>query len=172
MEELQHLVNRHRARGDLRVEELHLLVDIAVGRRDPLDGVDAALAVGEVLGGELTGEDLEDDDAEAVDVGLVGDALVLEEVGGLEGEHGLDGVGGVHEGLEGVVAEDRVVVVGQEDVAGLEVAVGEVVGGEFRVEETKTPGDSLDYLQTGWPVQLRVTTSAIACRKYLWQEDI
>ena len=127
MEELQHVADNVGFGGDFGVEKLPLPVLVIVGRQHPLDDVNTSLAAGEVLGRELSGEDLEDDDAEAVDVGLLRDALVLDVVWGLVGEHGLGGVGLAHQRLEGVVAEDRLVVLRQQDVAGLEIAVGEVV---------------------------------------------
>ncbi|KAL6005371.1 hypothetical protein ACLOJK_005937 [Asimina triloba] len=64
------------AARDLRVERLgDSLFDDG---QDSLDDVYAALAVVEVLGGELAGEDVKDDDAETIEVGFEGEMAVLE----------------------------------------------------------------------------------------------
>lgn len=141
----------------VRVEKLRL--PVAGGGEGPVDDVGAALAVGVVLRGELPGENLEQDEAEAEDVGLAGDCPA---VGGAVGEHGFGGAGGAHEWAQRVVAEEGLVVVGQEDVAGLEVPVWELEARELRVEEPEPAGHAFRDLQTGLPVQLRVDASPVS----------
>lgn len=65
--------------------------------------------------------------------------------------------------MEGVIREKRVVIGAEKDVAGFEVAMGQVGGCKFGVEETHSTSDALDYLQTSSPIQLGMTNSTIAC---------
>lgn len=88
----------------------------------------------EEIGREPAGEGLEDEDAEAPDVGLLGDAAGGLVLGGLVGDHVLLRVLLVDHGDEAVVGEEGGEGGVEEDVGGLEVAVGGGEAGELVVE--------------------------------------
>lgn len=114
------------------------------------------------MGRGLAREELEEEHAEAVDVGLLGDLVWVGDLRSPVAGHAGRGGEGADEGREAVVGDAGRVRFGEEDIGGLDVAVGVGGGGPGRVDVGDAAGGGEGNVQTGLPVERGPAGASVA----------